>query len=705
MFEKTKLKFSFNNMKIRNRLALVFAVIIIISFSLIAISMNIIIGSRIKDVTDRGLSKTVTINKNTVENINNEINNMVFPILDALDEMYSLPDGERIYDSLAEDVKVSESRHNAEAIINNTLKSLVQRNEEIVGAGIFFEHYGFSPSIKDYSPYITKNDASNGSISKIPYETFTQNLPWDEIKSEKEIYFSDPFKSTIGNHNIIAATFPIVSNGELKGVVDVDINCDIFSELKIENSIYSSIYVDLINNNNNIVYSTNKSLIGTNIKNTLSSKNYDTISKHFKTGAPFVENLNIDGYKVRSFYEPVHMGNDIWFLQTSLSKSDYNANSRALLIFIAVFAVACTIVIVLVAIKAISTALNPLDLVLDKTKLLSAGNLDIELDYNKNDEIGEMIEGFSLMISNLKNMINNLTFKLTELSNGNFCIENNEEDIYIGDFKTILDSLNIITNTLNKTLYDIKSSSEQVDAGANQVSDAAQNLSQGAVKQASSLEKISAGMIEIQNVSQKNAEQANKVYSLAAETGHNLQDSIEKMNKVTVSMNHITKSSNEITNIIKIINEIAFQTNILALNASIEAARAGEAGKGFSVVASEVGNLANKTQEAAANVGVLIEESSKHVTEGNNNVKATAAAIQHVFSDANTVVSLISDITEKSAKQKQDINILTASLEEVSSVVQTNSATAEESAAASEELSAQSNIMNNMIDEFNLKNT
>ena len=169
------------------------------------------------------------------------------------------------------------------------------------------------------------------------------------------------------------------------------------------------------------------------------------------------------------------------------------------------------------------------------------------------------------------------------------------------------------------------------------------------------------------------------------------------------AMEEITEKSKEISKIIKTIDDIAFQTNILSLNAAIEAARAGEAGKGFAVVADEVGNLAKKSQEAAQNTSVLIEETIGAVQKGARFTAETAEALHSVSDSTNQVNELILEISKASEEESEGINKLSEGIQEISAVVQDNSATAEESAATSQELSAQANLLNNLVDKFNLR--
>jgi Methyl-accepting chemotaxis protein len=255
---------------------------------------------------------------------------------------------------------------------------------------------------------------------------------------------------------------------------------------------------------------------------------------------------------------------------------------------------------------------------------------------------------------------------------------------------------------LNSTLLQISQSADQVDSGAGQVANGAQALSQGATEQASSIEELSASITEITEQIRKNAENAKSVHDKANFAEREMFSSNDQMREMMIAMGQINFKSSEISKIIKIIDDIAFQTNILALNAAVEAARAGVAGKGFAVVADEVRNLAGKSAEAAKHTTILIEETISAVENGSQITSKTATSLDKSANATKEVVALIDDISKASQEQATAIIQINQGIEQISSVVQTNAATAEESAAASEELSGQANILQELIAKFEL---
>ena len=339
------------------------------------------------------------------------------------------------------------------------------------------------------------------------------------------------------------------------------------------------------------------------------------------------------------------------------------------------------------------------------SKRIAGGELSIKISENhkSKDEIGQLYRAISDILARLSGYveyIREITEVLGVMSDGDMRIQLKNE--YVGEFASIKDALNGISSSLNTTLRSIAISSSEVNASAEQVASAAQSLSQGATEQASAIEELGATVTEISSHVEETAENASKVSTLVKKTEDEVANGNQQMKMMVEAMEDINASSAEISKIIKVIDDIAFQTNILALNAAVEAARAGDAGKGFAVVADEVRNLAAKSAAAAKNTTDLIQNSINKVTEGSKIATRTEDSLTIIVQSIEQVSLLVKEITEASMNQASSLNQVTQGIDQISVVVQTNSATAEESAASSEELSGQANTLDNLIAKFKL---
>ena len=346
--------------------------------------------------------------------------------------------------------------------------------------------------------------------------------------------------------------------------------------------------------------------------------------------------------------------------------------------------------------------IRPIIRVKDTMMTVARGDLSQTVNVTiDNTEIGQLAMSTASVIDLFQNLIHEISHILTEMSGGNLVVDANGD--YRGDFAEIKTALNLIIQSFNEVLGDVKAAAEQVACGSVQISDSSIALSQGATEQASSIEQLTASLEEISAQTQYNARNANEANELAETAKANAERGNSQMQEMLRAMQEINASSANISRIIKVIDEIAFQTNILALNAAVEAARAGQHGKGFAVVAEEVRNLAARSANAAKETTDMIENSIKKVEGGTKIANETASKLTMIVDDVERVARLVNDIATASNEQATGIAQINQGVMQVSQVVQTNSATSEESAAASEELASQAEMLKRQVSRFKLK--
>ncbi len=411
-------------------------------------------------------------------------------------------------------------------------------------------------------------------------------------------------------------------------------------------------------------------------------------------------------------YEAVYIQIDVLhnefenMLSTRTTQAVDNAMQNIHIVQVVAFTLLLILVILLIRISVIirNGLIRPIAQCSQVLDEMLQGNLSPDFSNIKaNSEIDMLSEAIKNLAHKLSAIIGDIDYGLEAMAQGDFTVDSQVKELYVGDFNRLAKSMYIILEGLSYTLQQINTSATQVSLGSDHMSETSRNLANGSVEQAAAVEELSSTLSETSDMIAQTSENAKKAAQANKTAMNELQNSNSQMQDMMLSMNDISEKSKEINKIIKTIDDIAFQTNILSLNAAVEAARAGTAGKGFGVVADEVRNLATKSAEAAKSTALLIEQTVQAVRGGEESAQSTAESLSNLLTSSGEVDRLVNEISADTEQQSFSISQLKDGVEQISAVVLTNSAASEQSAAASTELSEQAVFLKGMVDKFKIR--
>lgn len=550
--------------------------------------------------------------------------------------------------------------------------------------------------------YVAFTDGSLYHASFVPgpdYNALEKSWYQDGIQSAEfimgDVYFDEDSQSyVVGASGVLKA-----ADGTVRGVAAADVYLDAISQIVSKTQIEDTGGIFLVDKRTDTI-------IGHQDKNILGKKLSD-MDNGIYTYAK--QQINA-GKMALSLYENTYIqvaqvpGSD-WIAVSYVSKSEVLRELQdltVLMLFVSIAALLLVTVLVAIQIhRIIGVPVKELSQVATK---IAEGELNQSITYQSRDELGILADDFNQVTLRLRDYvkyIDEISRKLREIAGGNlaFTLENE----YAGEFAKIRDSLEEISVKFNDAMGQLSVASRDMAAGAVQVSNGAVSLSQGSTEQAAEVEALAGHISSVSDKVNLVAKGAGEAKDISQEVRQGLLDSNEKMKNLTEVIQKISDKSTEIRKIVKTIENIAFQTNILALNAAVEAARAGEAGKGFAVVADEVRALAGKSSNAAKETTDLLGQTIKSMEEGVKAVQDTAESLLSVVAQAKEMDGLIGKIAASTEQQAVNAAEITRGIDQIAVVVQSNVATAEASAAASEELSGQASALKDLVGEFRLK--
>lgn len=511
--------------------------------------------------------------------------------------------------------------------------------------------------------------------------------------TEKRTVISDAYSDTTTGKTIVTIAHPVLSsNGSVLGLVAFDLLTEQLSGFITETSYGDSGTTFMFDRSFNVLVQPTGS--GSSVGNT--SYEGDDLQREMANPSGEIIKFTSGGVSRMGGFALVEQSD--WILVTAVDVEDFQARSRLIVGALSIMQIICFFVGICACARFVHKKLEPIKTIQEFMHEISEGNLKANLEYESDDEMGALVKDIQNMVASLFVYIDHVSNTIHDFAEGR--IQMSHDVDYVGDFKPIYDSMSDFVGLMSVSLSDLKRSVTEVGTGAHQISGGANILASGSEEQAASVQELNALISHVNEEITETAKYSGKIAGYADNITVNITLNNEKMKDLATNVQKIKDHSDEVKRIIKAIEEVAFQTNILALNAAVEAARAGETGKGFAVVADEVRNLSLKTSEAVQDTTKIITEMASFVELSTDLAHETSGDLQKIVEEAEHFVSNMTSITHSTNDQSKAISEILTGIEQISNVVHQNSAISEESAAATEELSAQASMMTELIEKF-----
>ncbi|MFI3175553.1 MAG: methyl-accepting chemotaxis protein [Bacillota bacterium] len=532
----------------------------------------------------------------------------------------------------------------------------------------------------------------DGSYSDDTFSFATR--PYFSAITDKKTVLTTPYIDTDTGSLVLSIVTPVISDGVAIGAIAIDMSTDFISDFIMSSDFGSTGTSFVLDETSHVLAHTTLSHMGESVTSLALSGN--DITKELSIPSESIINFTMANEDKTGVVKSIGTFN--WTLVTHMSTEEFLLHSNMVLIVLFCMLAISTLVTLVIVAMMVKISLSPIRFIKNAMKELSSGNLNFKLNYESDDEIGELADDMRETTETLALYIGEIERQLAHCGKGDFTVTTDVE--FIGDFSSIQESISNFTHLISENLDDLSAMIKQVSIGSEYVADGSKNLACGSSEQSKSIDELNVYITDITDNIAENSNSISKVNQSAKLAIEELNKSNQKMTEMLTSMENINVTNEGIQKIVKTIEDVAFQTNILALNAAVEAARAGTAGKGFAVVAEEVRNLSARTDDAVKETGKLIEDSTLAVQSGGELARDTASNLGIVTKDIQNFMRALDEITDASSEQTQNIMHVNQSIEAINNVMQTNSAISQESAAASEELSSQAVVMEETIGKF-----
>ncbi|MGE4291749.1 MAG: methyl-accepting chemotaxis protein [Desulfovibrio sp.] len=591
----------------------------------------------------------------------------------------------------------------------HVLRQMVARTDAFLGVWAAFTVDGFDGPDALWANADKSHDATGrympyyyrtaGGIEMQPCSD-PERAKWYTVpRDTKKDYLTSPYTFKAGGKTVLGidSCIPVLVNGNFRGVVGLDYNVTSFMDMAASITPFGSGKAYIVADNDSFVGTPDKSMMGKPMQDAFGEEMASRVHDAVASGKELSLDFEQDGVQWHRIFVPIDVtgGGQYWGLGVDIPLNVVLAGSKAMLyravgISLGVILLLC----VLIWFLARSIA-RPICRASSLAELIRKGDLSERIEYDAHDEIGVLARSLNHMAEGLEDK--------AQLAQA---IASNDltAEVEIASEKDVLGkALRQMSRNLNGVLGSVLQSALEVDSGAGQVSAASEALSQGATEQAASLEQITSSLTQVSSQTRENAENASRASRNANAVRGRADTGYQDLEHMVEAMREVSESSQAIAKIIKVIDEIAFQTNLLALNAAVEAARAGQHGKGFAVVAEEVRNLASRSAKAAQETAQLIEGSGERVRRTSEMVGQTAEGMQAVVAEVAEVATLVDAIAQASSEQSHALMEVTQGLQQVDTVTQRNTANAEQTSSAAQELSSQAGLLRSLLANFRLR--